>query len=137
MFKNFIVQYIVAGSTKDQTKIGELAVHKKCVIRRRVAENPNCAVAVLDHLSRDQDVDVRIATALNRSVSATTLERLSSDPQPDARFAIASDSGTSLSRLMVLIGDENPYVRTGQPKHRIAMSTEKMSLSLMPTLSNR
>lgn len=112
MNRIFLIKYLLAGSENRKPHVlYRLSKHSSKKIRRRVAENNTCPVAVLTALAADKYADVRIAVALNRKSSLETCMRLSKDPNPDVRFMMASASYMARQILETLACDESPYVK--------------------------
>lgn len=76
----------------------------------RIAENPRTHSTTLARLATHEDSLVRAAVAENINTSIKTIWKLARDPHPDVRLRIAESYTVPIAVLRVLAEDENPYV---------------------------
>lgn len=80
-------------------------------IKQIVARHESASIKTLDHLSRENDSDVRGMVALNPSAHPDTLAGLVEDPSRYVRSYIAENPSTSAITLSRLAKDEESTVR--------------------------
>jgi len=122
---NYTGSYIKAGH-ENQTKETqrELATHANPAVRRRLAENPQTAIDVLEQLAIDADPEVRAGLAWNHSVSAELLENLCRDQDVNVRLALTENHRLPQSILAILADDENPFVQHAARSSREVLEME-------------
>ena len=76
----------------------------------RIAENPRTHSTTLARLATHEDSLVRGAVAENMNTSIKTIWKLARDPHPDVRLRISESYTVPIAVLRVLAEDENPYV---------------------------
>ncbi len=76
----------------------------------RIAENPRTHSTTLARLATHEDPQVRAAVAENMNTSIKTIWKLARDPHPDVRFRVADSYTVPIAVLRVLTEDENPFV---------------------------
>lgn len=76
----------------------------------RIAENPRTHSTTLARLATHEDPQVRAAVAENMNTSIKTIWKLARDPHPDVRFRVADSYTVPIAVLRVLAEDENPFV---------------------------
>lgn len=110
-YGDVLSNYVRAGDASCSPDLLEKLAHSAVDrIRQRVAENPGTPLGVLELLSTDENVDVRIAVGSNPSTPHQIRLRLALDEDPNVRLGLAEDIGTPLEIIDMLIEDENPYV---------------------------
>lgn len=103
--------YIKAGhpdTTPDELRA--LSSDTDALVRRRVAENPNCPESVLRELSDDRHSEVRIAVGSNGSTPKDILQKLVQDEDLDVCLGMADDLNLPKDVLQDLADHDNPYV---------------------------
>lgn len=76
----------------------------------RIAENPRTHSTTLARLATHEEPQVRAAVAENINTSIKSIWKLARDPHPDVRLRISESYTVPIAVLRVLAEDENPYV---------------------------
>ncbi len=94
----------------------------------RIAENPRTHSTTLARLATHEDAQVRAAVGENINTSIKTIWKLARDPNPDVRHRIAESYTVPIAVLRVLAEDENPYVshRAQVPLFRILREVSQL-----------
>jgi hypothetical protein len=119
--------YFVAGNPLTSPRdLILLAQSELAQVRGRVAENPNCPVALLWWLAQDENAEVRLGVAYNPNVSPTLLDWLGDDKCPDVLFALAEDPNLDGTILKKLSRNDNVYVaeRAKQTLKKLAKTSK-------------
>ncbi len=66
---------------------------------------------ILDDLSKDMAIGVRVEVAGNENAWATTLERLATDTEVSVRVQVAGNFNTNADTIKMLLQDDNAVVR--------------------------
>jgi len=115
--------YLIAGSQQTSPKaLALLAQSEIPGVRARVAENPNCPLALLSWLAQDSNPEVRLSVVYNPKAPPIFFQWLLNDGCADVLFALAEDHNLAHSFLEQLSQNDNPYVaeRAKQTIERVA-----------------
>jgi hypothetical protein len=103
--------YIKAGHPETTSEeLRALSSDTDALVRRRVAENPNCPGDVLTALSDDSDSEVRIAVGSDGSTPKQVLQKLARDEDLDVCLGMADDLNLPKDVLQDLADHDNPYI---------------------------
>lgn len=79
-------------------------------LRKALSLNPNCPIEVLEKLSKDEIVDIRINTAKHSKSNKKILQTCAKDANCDVKLAVLQNENITEDILILLLKEENVEV---------------------------
>jgi ribosomal protein L31E len=110
-------QFYRLRTSSDRAEYGRAATEKASVdvwndviriypdMKAWVAHNKAVPMSVLEQLSRDSSLDVRLTVAMKRKLNHRIFGRLARDPEPQVRIAVARNRKAPIDILEALTHD--------------------------------
>jgi hypothetical protein len=101
----------VAGNPAASVALLEVLAKSAPLVRRAVAENPNCPRPLLKALANDKDFWVRASVGRNPASPVELLETLAIASSEELRRGVAANPSAPASLVKMLAKDKNDWVR--------------------------
>lgn len=101
----------LARSSAATVEVWREVIHKYPEHKFWVTLNHQIPMLILDELSTDEDVSIRMAVARKRKLTPEIIERLAKDESADVRRAVAYHPKIAIHFLEELLTDQEEIVR--------------------------